>query len=109
MQRCGTALLAPYRAVGQICSSISPVYIYTPQLKTDGYISCVIENIILNYSITPFRLHSATNPLSDEIQCIANSGKHFFAAIGNCVVVIQAKNLQVSFYFLFLHNFVGFI
>lgn len=100
MQRCGTALLTPYRALGHVCSDISPVYIHHQSKPVEGFIRCAIENYILNYSIKPFRLKSVTNPLTDEINLVATSIKYIFAAIDNYVIILKSKNLQV-----FIRNF----
>lgn len=95
MKRTQTNLFVPYRSLGQVCSSIPPAFILTPKLQTEAFLSCAIDNVILNYSIKPFRLHSVTNQLRDDVKCVAWSNSYLFAGIGNSIVILKRKNLEV--------------
>lgn len=93
MQRHETNLLAPYKALGQVCSGIPPAYLPLPQTKTYGEVCCAVENVVCLYTMTPLRLQWITSPMLDTVTVVARDRTRIYAAVGSNIAVIKRNRM----------------
>ncbi|KAH7729523.1 Utp21 specific WD40 associated domain containing protein [Aphelenchoides avenae] len=93
MQRHETNLLAPYKALGQVCSGIPPAYLPLPQTKTYGEVCCAVENVVCLYTMTPLRLQWITSPMLDVVTVVARDRTRIYAAVGSNIAVIKRNRM----------------
>ncbi|MFH4980109.1 hypothetical protein AB6A40_006818 [Gnathostoma spinigerum] len=82
-------LYAPYKSVGEVCSSIAPAFRTLPAKRKITSVLCPVGNVVLQYSAERLRLVSISDPLPSNIQCVAADKKFVYAAAGSKIALLH--------------------
>lgn len=89
MERQGSKLFAPYKALGDVCSSVPPVFRTLPTQRKFTSVICAIDNVVVQYSCEHLRLISVSDTLPGQILSIAADKRYIYAAVRNSVAVLH--------------------
>uniref|UniRef100_A0A8R1TR68 Small-subunit processome Utp21 domain-containing protein n=1 Tax=Onchocerca volvulus TaxID=6282 RepID=A0A8R1TR68_ONCVO len=88
MERQQSRLFVPYKAVGEVCSSVPPAFRVLPRKRNETYIICAVDNVVIQYLCENLRVISVSNVLPARINRVAADSHYIYAAIGTRIAVL---------------------
>uniref|UniRef100_A0A914R584 CNH domain-containing protein n=1 Tax=Parascaris equorum TaxID=6256 RepID=A0A914R584_PAREQ len=85
MLRYETRLLAPYKSLGEVCSSVPPAFRVLPTQRRITSVLCAIENVVVQYSAEHLRLVSTSFTMVSEKVLL-------MVPFGEVIVVVDANS-----------------
>uniref|UniRef100_F1KV81 WD repeat-containing protein 36 n=1 Tax=Ascaris suum TaxID=6253 RepID=F1KV81_ASCSU len=89
MLRHETRLLAPYKSLGEVCSSVPPAFRVLPTQRRITSVLCAIENVVVQYSAEHLRLVSVSDVLPEAINAVAADKRYVYAAAGHRIALLH--------------------
>uniref|UniRef100_A0A915B295 Uncharacterized protein n=1 Tax=Parascaris univalens TaxID=6257 RepID=A0A915B295_PARUN len=89
MLRYETRLLAPYKSLGEVCSSVPPAFRVLPTQRRITSVLCAIENVVVQYSAEHLRLVSVSDVLPEAINAVAADKRYVYAAAGHRIALLH--------------------
>lgn len=97
MERHGTRLFVPFKALGDVCSSVPPAFRVLPRRREESYVVCAIDNVIVQYVCERLRLTSVSNVLPGRVDTVAADSRYIYAAVGNRIAVLHLARYLFTF------------
>ncbi|MCP9263135.1 WD repeat-containing protein 36 [Dirofilaria immitis] len=88
MEREQSRLFVPYKALGEICSSVPPAFRVLPRKRNESYIICAVDNVVIQYLCENLRVVSVSNVLPARINRVAADSHYIYASIGTRIAVL---------------------
>uniref|UniRef100_A0A0R3RVD1 Utp21 domain-containing protein n=1 Tax=Elaeophora elaphi TaxID=1147741 RepID=A0A0R3RVD1_9BILA len=88
MERQQSRLFVPYKALGEVCSSIPPAFRVLPRKRNESYIICAVDNVVIQYLCENLRMISVSNVLPARISIVAADSHYIYAAIDSRIAVL---------------------
>lgn len=90
-------LFVPYKALGEVCSSVPPAFRVLSRKRDESYVICAVDNVVIQYLCENLRVVSISNVLPARINRVAADSRYIYAAIGKRVAVLHlARYLNSS-------------
>ncbi|CAG9540081.1 unnamed protein product [Cercopithifilaria johnstoni] len=101
MERQQSRLFVPYKALGEVCSSVPPAFRVLRRKRNESYVICAVDNVVIQYLCENLRVISVSNVLPARISVVAADSHYIYAAIDTRIAVLylarQVKRwLEVS-------------
>ncbi|KAK6112678.1 Utp21 specific WD40 associated putative domain family protein [Brugia pahangi] len=88
MERQQSRLFIPYKALGEVCSSVPPAFRVLPRKRNESYVICAVENVVIQYLCENLRIISVSNVLPARINVVAADSHYIYAAIGTRIAIL---------------------
>nr|CDP94484.1 Bm13865, isoform b [Brugia malayi] len=96
MERQQSRLFIPYKALGEVCSSVPPAFRVLPRKRNESYVICAVENVVIQYLCENLRIISVSNVLPARINVIAADSHYIYAAIGTRIAILYLARYLIS-------------
>ncbi|EFO24634.1 hypothetical protein LOAG_03853 [Loa loa] len=88
MERQQNRLFVPYKALGEVCSSVPPAFRVLPRKRNESYVICAVGNVVIQYLCENLRVISVSNVLPAQINIVAADSRYIYAAIGTRIAIL---------------------
>lgn len=103
MERQQSRLFVPYKALGEVCSSVPPAFRVLSRKRNESYVVCAVDNVVIQYLCENLRVISVSNALPARISVVAADSHYIYAAIDKRIAVLYlARYLNSSLHFTIL-------
>ncbi|EJW69812.1 hypothetical protein WUBG_19280, partial [Wuchereria bancrofti] len=88
MERQQSRLFIPYKALGEVCSSVPPAFRVLPRKRNESYVICAVGNVVIQYLCENLRVISVSNVLPARINVVAADSHYIYAATGTRIAIL---------------------
>ncbi|VBB26808.1 unnamed protein product [Acanthocheilonema viteae] len=88
MERQQSRLFVPYKALGEICSSVPPAFRVLSRKRNESYVVCAVDNVVIQYLCENLRVIAVSNVLPARINVVAADSHYIYAAIDKRIAVL---------------------